>query len=284
MLIQLWRITVSRLDLSVRPRFHVDKQFAQQYDTFVRLSPLYLNLVQALLERVHITKGDRVLCLASGTGLDARAASEAGAAAVFGLDSSSSMVAVAREASDVGANIHFVQADAAVIPFPKGHFDKALINAAGNYLWDQIYPLFVEVQRVLKPQGMFAFNCQSDEIEQMHSEDPQRQLRRIAYLSGWNSGYGVRLSAKPSVAFIAQLAQETGLTLLESTAMRIPTTTEDVLQQLRLPQFHEPFLGGVPEDKRDALLLDAANTLRLKKVTADKYRSWHFFVFKKQEG
>jgi ubiquinone/menaquinone biosynthesis C-methylase UbiE len=176
---------MSRLAQSVRPSFHVHKQFAQQYDAFVRLSPLYRNLVQALLERIHITKGDRVLCLASGTGLDARAASEAGAAAVFGLDSSSSMVAVAREASDVGANVHFVQADAAVIPFPNEHFDRVLINAAGNYLWDNLYPLFAEVQRVLKPQGQFAFNCQSDEIEQMHSDDPQRQLRRLVYLHGW---------------------------------------------------------------------------------------------------
>ena len=275
---------MSRLDQSVRPRFHVQKQFAQQYDTFVRLSPLYRNLVHALLERIQITKGDKVLCLASGTGLDARAASQAGAAAVFGLDSSSSMVAVAREVSDIGANVHFIQADAAVIPFPKEHFDRVLINAAGNYLWDNLYPLFAEVQRVLKPQGTFAFNCQSDEIEQLHSEDPQRQLRRLVYLHGWMSGYRVRLSAKPSVAFISQLAQATGLTMLESTSMQIPTTTEDVFQQLRLPQFHEPFLGNVPDDKRDALLLDAVSRLQLKEVTVDNYRSWHFFVFKKQEG
>jgi len=238
-------------------------------------------LVHALLERIQITKGDKVLCLASGTGLDARAASQAGAAAVFGLDSSSSMVAVAREVSDVGANVHFVQADAAVIPFPNEYFDRVLINAAGNYLWDNLYPLFAEVQRVLKPQGTFAFNCQSDEIEQLHSEDPQRQLRRLVYLHGWMSGYRVRLSAKPSVAFISQLAQATGLTMLESTSMHIPTTTEDVFQQLRLPQFHEPFLGNVPDDKRDALLLDAVSRLQLKEVTVDNHRSWHFFVFKK---
>jgi len=238
-------------------------------------------LVHALLERIQITKGDKVLCLASGTGLDARAASQAGAAAVFGLDSSASMVAVAREVSDVGANVHFVQADAAVIPIPNEYFDRVLINAAGNYLWDNLYPLFAEVQRVLKPQGTFAFNCQSDEIEQLHSEDPQRQLRRLVYVHGWISGYRVRLSAKPSVAFISQLAQATGLTMLESTSMQIPTTTEDVFQQLRLPQFHEPFLGNVPEDKRDALLLDAVSRLQLKEVTVDNYRSWHFFVFKK---
>jgi ubiquinone/menaquinone biosynthesis C-methylase UbiE len=275
---------MSRLDTSVRPNFQVHKRFAQQYDTFARVSPLYRNLVHALLEHISITNDDRILCLASGTGLDARAAFEAGAAAVFGVDSSPSMVAVAREVSDVGTNVHFVQADAAVIPFPREHFDKVLINAAGNYLWDTMYPLFAEVQRVLKPQGIFAFNCQSDEIEELHSEDPQRQLRRLVYLHGWMHGFKTRLSAKPSVAFIAHVARQTGLTLVDSTPMRIPTTTEDVRDQLRLPQFHEPFLGDVPEEKRDALLLDAAKTLESKHVKVDNYRSWHFFVLEKQDG
>jgi len=77
------------------------------------------------------------------------------------------------------------------------------------------------------------------------------------------------------------LAQDTGLTLLESDSVRVPTTIEDALQQLRLPQFHAPFLDSIPEDKRDALLLDAANTLQLKEVIVDSFRSWHFFVFKK---
>lgn len=273
---------MSRLEQTVRPHFQVEKQFAQQYDEYVRLSPLYQNLVRELMARVSITKEASVLCLASGTGLDARAASAAGANPVFGLDSSQSMVAVAKEVGDVGANVHFVQADAAVIPFPNEHFDVVLINAAGNYLWDQLYPLFGEVQRVLKPQGMFAFNCQSDEIEHMHSEDPQRQLRRLVYLLGWMRGFPVRLSAKPSVQFIAQVAQATGLTILESASVRIATDAEDALQQLRLPQFHMPFLGSVPEDKRDELLREAANTLKLKDVSVDDYRCWHFFVFKKQ--
>jgi ubiquinone/menaquinone biosynthesis C-methylase UbiE len=186
---------MSRLEQSIRPQFHVEHQFAQQYDAFVRLSPLYRNLVQELIDRVRITQGDSVLCMAAGTGLDARAAAQAGADRVFGLDRSQSMVAGARQMSDVAANVHFIQADAAAIPFPKEHFDVVLINAAGNYLWDNIYTLFADLQRVLKPNGVFAFNCQSDEIEDVYTADPQRQLRRMAYLHGWKRGYAVRLSA-----------------------------------------------------------------------------------------
>src|SRR3954451_23445433 len=123
--------------------------------------------------------------MAAGTGLDARAGGQAGADTVFGLDRSPAMGAVARQMSDVAANVHFIQADAAAIPFPNEHFDVVLINAAGNYLWDNIYSLFADVQRVLKPNGVFAFNCQSDEIEDTYSADPQRQLRRMVYLQGW---------------------------------------------------------------------------------------------------
>jgi SAM-dependent methyltransferase len=238
--------------------------------------------VQELMARVSITKGDKVLCLASGTGLDARAASAVSADAVFGLDRSLSMIAAAREVNGAGTNLYFVQADAAAIPYPKEHFDVVLINAAGNYLWENIYPLFVEIQRVLKPQGTFAFNCQLDEIETMHPEDPQRQLRRFVYLLGRMRGYAVRLSTKPSVTFISQLALETGLIMVESASVRMTTNIEDVLHQLQLPQFHEPFLGSVPEDKRDELLCDTANMLKFEEVIVDNYRYWHFFVFKKQ--
>jgi ubiquinone/menaquinone biosynthesis C-methylase UbiE len=270
--------------LSTSPNFQSDTQSARRYDEFVRLSPLYQNLVQELIARVKITKGAKVLCLASGTGLDARAALEAGAESVVGLDRSLSMIAAAREASSPDTHLRFIQSDAAVIPFPNEHFDIILINAAGNYLLDNIYPLFVEIQRVLKPHGTFAFNCQLDEIETTHPEDPQRQLRRFVYLLGQMKGYPVKLSTKPSIEFISQVAQETGLTTLESAPVRITTTVEDMLHQLQLSQFYSPFMGSVPEDKRAELWRDTANTLKWKQVTADNYRYWQFFVFKKQAG
>jgi ubiquinone/menaquinone biosynthesis C-methylase UbiE len=272
---------MSRLEQSIRPTFQVDRRFAQQYDAFVRVSPLYRNLVQELIERSKIGKGDRVLCLASGTGLDARAASEAGAESVIGLDRSMSMVTVAREMSGAGAKLRFLQGDAAAIPFPDQHFDVVLINAAGNYLWDNIYSIFRDVHRVLKPQGVFAFNCQSDEIENIYTDDPQRQLRRSIYQLGQSRGYAVRLSAKPSVPLISQLAKAVGLSMSEAASVKVPTDMDDALQQLRLPQFHVPFLGSVPEEKRDELLRDTVDMLKLQEVAADSYRYWHFFVFRK---
>src|SRR5689334_22338110 len=63
---------------SPRPSFHGHLEEAQQYDAYVRGSPLYQNLVRELLARAGIRQGNTVLCLACGTGLDARAALEAG--------------------------------------------------------------------------------------------------------------------------------------------------------------------------------------------------------------
>ena len=273
---------MARLDRSVRPDFHVDQQFARQYDRYVRESSLYQHLVHELLQRVGITKHDRVLCLAAGTGLDARAAWEASGVPVFGLDRSLAMAAAAREVNDAGADVHMVQADAAALPFPQQHFDVVLINAAGNYLWDSIFPLFAEVQRVLKAGGRFAFNCQSDEIEDVYVEDPQRQLRRHVYLLGWMRGYSVRLSAKPSVAFISEVAQATGLQLVAANSVRMTTGLEDARQQLGLAPFHEPFIGSVPEDKRNDLLNDAVTAIGIKGVAVDPYRWWTFFQFRKR--
>jgi hypothetical protein len=89
------------------------------------------------------------------------------------------------------------------------------------------------------------------------------------------------LSAKPSVEFIEQVAQATSLTMTEAESVKVTTNIDDVLQQLLLPQFHGPFLGNVPEDKRADLLHDAATVLKCQEAMSDAYRCWHFFVFKK---
>lgn len=264
---------------SPRPTFQVDEQAAQQYDEYVQQSLLYQTMVRELLARVPIQKGDQVLCLAAGTGLDAQAVLAAGAGAVFGLDRSWSMSKVAHTSKPTESPLHFVQADAAVIPFADASFDVVLINAAGNYLWETIYPLLVEVRRVLRPHGVFAFNCQLDELETTHVADPQRQIRRFAYLLGQAQGYRVRLSAKPSIQFLVQVAQAAGLALRESTTVQLPTTLDDVLQQLGLPQFYEPFLGKLSPTERNALLRDTLQTLETLGSKLDNYRCWHFFVF-----
>jgi hypothetical protein len=70
--------------------------------------------------------------------------------------------------------------------------------------------------------------------------------------------------------------------MLESASVGITTNIEDVLQQIQLPQFHGSFLATVPEDKRDGLLRDTANTLKFKNIAVDHNRYWRFFVFKKR--
>lgn len=272
------------LPASPRPHFMGDRQAARQYDDFVRQSPFYQHLVTELLTRVSITPDDRVLCLAAGTGFDARIIAEAGAGLVVALDRSPTMLAVASERHDVDAAVAFVQADAATLPFPAQSFDVVLMNAAGNYLWPALYPFLADVCRILTPHGRFAFNCQSDEIELHLPHDPQRQLRRQLYIEGWRQGYPTQLSARPSIAFLAQIAERVGLQLNTTEAVQVCAPIVDVVHQLGLPQFHETFLRHVPIQHRATLLNSAAEALATAGPPLDEYRSWHFFTFRRQRG
>jgi hypothetical protein len=77
------------------------------------------------------------------------------------------------------------------------------------------------------------------------------------------------------------VAQATDLTITEAESVKITTNIDDVLQQMLLPQFHEPFLGNVPKHKRADLLCDAATVLKCQETLVDNYRAWHFFEFRK---
>jgi len=106
----------------------------------------------------------RVLDLCCGTGdLALRLARRAPAGVeVVGLDYSTGMLGVAREKatrSSAGQAVQFLEADAADLPFPDGHFGSVGIAFAfRNLTWRN--PLrdraLSEVRRVLRPGGVFA--------------------------------------------------------------------------------------------------------------------------------
>ncbi len=105
-----------------------------------------------------------VLDLCCGTGdLALRLARQAPAGAeVVGLDYSTGMLSVARDRaarSSAGQTVHFLEGDAADLPFPDGHFDSVGIAFAfRNLTWRN--PLrdraLSEVRRVLRQGGIFA--------------------------------------------------------------------------------------------------------------------------------
>ena len=76
----------------------------------------------------RIAPGARVIDVATGTGAQARAFADAGAA-VVGIDLSVRMLAIARR-KHRGSSITFIQGDATTLPVPAASFDVACISFA----------------------------------------------------------------------------------------------------------------------------------------------------------
>ncbi|MFT9315738.1 MAG: class I SAM-dependent methyltransferase [Acetobacter orientalis] len=102
-----------------------------------------------MLRRVGLKPGDKVLDVATGTGLVAREAARiAGARNVIGLDMSAGMLAQCRQ----NLPIALVQADAQRLPFADGSLDFLSMGYALRHVSD-LRKTFIAYRRALKPGG-----------------------------------------------------------------------------------------------------------------------------------
>lgn len=114
-------------------------------------------LVPTLLRTAHLSPGQTVLDVASGTGIAAAAAAQ-----VVGLsghvtasDISPAMIALARERMAGQANVAFSVDDAQAMHFPSGAFDAVICNMGVMYLPEPMRGL-MEMRRVLRGGGRIA--------------------------------------------------------------------------------------------------------------------------------
>jgi ubiquinone/menaquinone biosynthesis C-methylase UbiE len=102
--------------------------------------------------RLNPAPGDRVIDIATGTGMSARNAARF-AAHVTGIDIADGLLAAAREISaHIDPPIAFLKADAARLPFPDSHFDRAVSTFGIMFAPDQ-QGAARELARVVKPGG-----------------------------------------------------------------------------------------------------------------------------------
>jgi demethylmenaquinone methyltransferase/2-methoxy-6-polyprenyl-1,4-benzoquinol methylase len=104
---------------------------------------------RAMVDAVAPQRGQRVLDVATGTGMVARAVAERGAI-VTALDQSTAMLGVARAHSHPG--ITFVQGEAEHLPFNDASFDGLTFTYLLRYVDDPAATL-AELARVVKPGG-----------------------------------------------------------------------------------------------------------------------------------
>ena len=110
---------------------------------------------RTLLDAIDPHPGQRVLDVATGTGLVASGLALRGAE-VVGLDQSEQMLAGARrrlaERPDLAARITFVQGEAEQLPFADGEFDALSFTYLLRYVDDRAATMR-ELARVVKPGG-----------------------------------------------------------------------------------------------------------------------------------
>lgn len=124
-------------------------QHSEKYASI--LEPILQPMADEIADRAGLSGGERVLDLATGTGLTARIMAGAGAA-VTGMDISPGMLARARTLSS--ARIPFVVGDAHRVPFRNHSFDMVACGISLSHFSDVSVALG-EILRVLRPGGRF---------------------------------------------------------------------------------------------------------------------------------
>jgi demethylmenaquinone methyltransferase / 2-methoxy-6-polyprenyl-1,4-benzoquinol methylase len=114
---------------------------------------------RAMVREVAATEGDRVLDVATGTGMVATALVRRYGCSVVGLDQSSEMLSGARAKLDrdsrLAAHIELVRGEAESLPFRDGEFDHLTFTYLLRYVEDPQATL-TELARVVKSGGRVA--------------------------------------------------------------------------------------------------------------------------------
>jgi len=138
--------------MSDSDRGQVNRSAAEVYEEFF-VPALFEAWVGQVADAAAITTGQKVLDVACGTGVLARAAAaRAGAANVTGLDVNEGMLAVARR---VSPEITWEMGRAEALPYEDGTFD-AVVSQFGLMFFEDRVQAIQEMARVLKPGGKLA--------------------------------------------------------------------------------------------------------------------------------
>jgi ubiquinone/menaquinone biosynthesis C-methylase UbiE len=133
-------------DASKAERWQLEGGAAELYQRHL-VSAVTALWASDLVERVDVRAGDRVLDVACGTGVVARAAADRVGANghVAGLDINPAMLAVARSES---SGVDFVQGSAVALPFDDASFDVVLCQLGLQFFPDRARAL-AQMHRVL---------------------------------------------------------------------------------------------------------------------------------------
>lgn len=109
--------------------------------------------LDALLDRIDLNVGDRILDVGCGTGiLEEKLLRQDRDRIIVGVDASSRMLEHAHEKAGSAPNASFERADACDLPFPDASFD-VVVSASTLHYFDNPTAALREMRRVLRRNG-----------------------------------------------------------------------------------------------------------------------------------
>jgi ubiquinone/menaquinone biosynthesis C-methylase UbiE len=112
-------------------------------------------LARSFIEFTGSSAGEKILDVGCGTGsMTAALAQRGDHTAIVGIDVSESYVAFAR-AHNSDPRVTFDIGDASSLPYPSGHFDRAVSQLVLQFLPDP-YPAVAEMRRAVRAGGIVA--------------------------------------------------------------------------------------------------------------------------------
>jgi ubiquinone/menaquinone biosynthesis C-methylase UbiE len=119
----------------------------------------FTTFAELMLDRARPAEGERILDVATGTGIVLRCARSRtrSLAGATGLDLTPAMLEVAREKS-AELDIDYVEGDATALPFPDGSFDLVTCQQGLQFFPDRLLALR-EFRRVLADGGRVVIAC-----------------------------------------------------------------------------------------------------------------------------
>ena len=115
-----------------------------------------VNMARRLLGYTIEDVSQRYLEIGCGTGVVAAYLSKEYEGEVIGIDIDPKQIALAQKEGAGLPNVHYLEADAAALPFERGSFDVVLSFGVLHHIKNWL-DVLKEVKRVLKPGGYFVY-------------------------------------------------------------------------------------------------------------------------------
>jgi trans-aconitate methyltransferase len=210
---------------------------------------------EGILGMLEAQPGERILDLGAGTGhLTARIA-EAGAA-VIGIDASADMVAQARQ---LYPDIEFIHADASDFRFNEP-FDAVFSNATLHWV-KRADEAVTSIAACLKRGGRFVaeFGGRGNGRNVIGALQAARDANGFQLVIGEDYPWFF-----PGIAQYSAMLEKHGLEVTMAQLFDRPTPQENGAAGLRTwyQMFASSFLADIPEEKREAVLVEAENRAR----------------------